>query len=79
MSFLLRFKSGRLSRDTELLCNMSPYLRCRAGAQDFEGQVCEAGGTKPIFEDCFHVKEGAASQVAVQVWDKDTFSDDLVG
>ena len=56
-----------------------PYVVCIIGNEKKRGAAHNGGGKKPQWQDTFVFQAAGASLMNVQVWDKDTFSDDMVG
>lgn len=81
MSGVLLIKpiSAKLKRDTETFGKMDPFCRVKIGSDTQETKVHNNGGKFPAWTDTLAFQKTNESLIYVQVWDKDTFKDDLVG
>jgi len=81
MSGLLIIKpiSAKLKRDTETFGKMDPFCRIKLGSQEQETKVHNNGGKFPAWTDTLAFQRTNESLMTIQVWDKDTFNNDLIG
>jgi len=71
---------ANLTHNTDLIGKMNPYCAFIVGDNIFRGQVCKKGGKHPHWDDAVTIPFTNASQVIVEVMDKDRFSrDDNIG
>jgi hypothetical protein len=81
MSGLLIVKpiSAKLKRDTETFGKMDPFCKVKIGSSEQETRVHQNGGKFPAWTDTLAFQRGNESLMTVQIWDKDTFNNDLIG
>lgn len=79
-SLSLTIASAMLSRDTELILRMSPYVIWYCGAQTNRTPVCSQGGKMPMWNSTFQLQLGMEDNIRFEVYDRDEFSrDDRIG
>jgi len=71
--------SGKLKRDTETFGKMDPFCRIKLGLQEQESKVHSNGGKFPAWNDTLAFRRNDENLMTVEVWDKDTFNNDLIG
>lgn len=71
--------SGQLTHDTDSWSKMDPYVKIMIGTQTEKSKTCSGGGKFPSWTDSMSFRRSAEDIINVEVWDKDTFKDDLVG
>lgn len=83
MPVTVRPVQANLSHDTDFLPfdRMDPYVYLTLGGEKKKTSVCHSGGRTPTWGETFQFNNMSNDvNLAVEVWDKDTFSrDDLVG
>lgn len=80
--FLIKIIKANLTRDTELLMKMAPYVILENGssAQQLRTTAKQGGGKTPEWQEVFAMKIKLEEKVNLQVFDKDKFNkDDLIG
>ncbi|TNV82123.1 hypothetical protein FGO68_gene1217 [Halteria grandinella] len=81
----LTFFEAKLTRDTELLGKMDPYVQLKYGTfSESEGlrtQTCENGGLFPVWNQSIElqVREQETRAVQIQCWDEDLLQSDIIG
>lgn len=79
-TFIIKAKSAKLTRDTELMGKMDPYCVIKIGSTTQKTQVKEDAGKVPVWEETFKFKTQVGEIVHFEVWDKEKIKkDDLVG
>ena len=70
----------KLTRDTELVGNMSPYCTLTHKTKKLKTKVRDAGGKHVKFGDTFTFDlENSGEEIFVRVWDQGLMSSDAVG
>ena len=76
----LRPLEGKLTRDTEVLGSMSPYLTFTFGGKKYKSKVHDNAGKKPKWTDEFVFEiESVEDEMTMRVWDQDMTTSDAVG
>jgi Ca2+-dependent lipid-binding protein len=76
----LRVKEGKLSRDTEVFGQMSPYVTISFKGKKFKTKVHDNGGKKPAWTDEFVLEvTDHTEEMVLRVWDQDMTTSDAVG
>jgi len=71
---------AKLTRNTEMLGNMSPYVTMTFNGKKLKSKVREHAGTTPVWNEDFQFEVDDVSQeIFVRVWDQDMMSSDAVG
>ena len=71
---------GKLTRDTELMGKMSPYVTIAYNGQKFKTKIHHSGGKEPKFGDEFTLEVANGSEeLILRVWDQDLTTSDAVG
>ncbi len=70
---------AKLTRDTELVGKMDPYVKAIIGDKKAKGKVCENGGKTPKWNDSFNVKRRFEPVCFIEVIDEDPGKDDIIG
>jgi Ca2+-dependent lipid-binding protein len=71
---------GRLTRDTESMGSMDPYLKLTIGARQERSRVHPDGGKFPQWNDEFNFAITTEDIVKFEVWDRNhVSSDSMVG
>jgi hypothetical protein len=69
-------------KDTDTFGSMDPYFKLRISGEEFLGSTQENAGKKPRWDMAYFLpidKTWNSEVLTFEVWDKDTFSDDLIG
>ena len=75
---VIEVKTARLYRDTDTWSKMDPYVVLMCGGEKKKSKTHNGGGKNPIWNQSLTLKY-VDTNMTVQVWDKDTTSDDFVG
>lgn len=79
MSLYVKPISALLTHDTELFSNMDPYVVIKIGHEKKKTSTHKEGGKKPKWNDVLIFRPSGGDDMEISVYDKDTFTDDLVG
>lgn len=71
--------SAKLKHDTETFGKMDPFCKVSVEGFSYETKVHSNGGKFPAWRDVFSYNITNQSLMNVEIWDKDTLSNDLVG
>jgi Ca2+-dependent lipid-binding protein len=76
----LKFESAKLSRDTEAMGKMSPYITVVFKGHKLKTKVHNYGGKNPVWGDEFVLEVGSPTEeLVLRVWDQDLTTSDAVG
>jgi len=71
---------GKLTRDTEVMGKMSPYITIVFKKHKLKSKIHDYGGKKPVWGDEFVLDvESPTDEMVLRVWDQDLTSSDAVG
>ena len=71
---------AQLTRDTDLLSTMDPYVVVVCGTQSFKSNVCKNGGKLPNWQESFTFTRTNEDIINIQVWDNCTMGkNDMIG
>ena len=71
---------GNLTRDTEIMGKMSPYVTMTFKGQKYKTHVHSSGGKKPVWNKQFTLQvDSADEELILRVWDQDLTTSDAVG
>ena len=71
---------AKLTRNTELMGNMSPYCTLTHKGKKLKTKVMDYAGKTPVWNDEFQFPvENINEEIFVRVWDQDMLSSDAVG
>lgn len=75
-TLMLRLISAMLSRDTDPLGKMDPYIKIFVGGEEKKTTTARGHGRKPRWNESFTFKVAANDSVRFEIWDYDTIGDD---
>lgn len=79
-TLIIKARSAKLIRDTELMGKMDPYCVIKVGSASQKTKVKDDAGKTPVWEETFKFKANVGDIVAFEVWDKETIKkDDIIG
>lgn len=78
MPLIVRPISANLTTDKDFLGKSDPYCIITIGSEKQRTRTCSGGGKSPQWTDTFQFNS-TDQMLRVQVWDDDTFSDDMIG
>ena len=70
---------ARLTRDTEFLGKMDPYVKIEVGDRKFKSKTHTDAGKHPAWYDVFEMQRTVETTLIAYVYDSDIGKDDLVG
>jgi len=82
MSGELKIKpsKAKLTRNTEVLGKMDPYVKVIVGDKKAKGAVCQDGGKTPTWKDTISIHRSFEPVCYIEVYDKDKLTaDDIIG
>ena len=71
--------SAKLKRDTETFGKMDPFCKVSIEGVSYETKVHSNGGKFPAWKDVLTFNRTNQNLMNIEVWDKDTFNDDMIG
>lgn len=71
---------GKLTRDTEMMGKMSPYVTLSFNGKKYKTKVHNSGGKSPVWGDEFTLEiTNATEELVLRTWDQDLTTSDAVG
>ena len=71
---------AKLSRDTEILGKMSPYLTIAFNGKKYKTKVHDSGGKTPVWNNTFTLEvTNPSEELILRCWDQDLTTSDAVG
>lgn len=71
---------ARLTRDTEAIGKMDPFVRITYGQQQFKTIVKDEAGKNPVWNETFQIDvRYIGDELKIEVIDEDVLTDDKVG
>jgi len=78
----LTIQRALLTRDTEVMGKMDPYVKWKHGEKTYKTTVQNNAGKKPIWGEIFKlpiIDRTINTQLSFQIFDEETFKDDVIG
>jgi len=71
---------AKLTRDTEMLGSMSPYITIAFNGNKYKTKIHDNGGKEPVWGDEFTLEvTNYSEELIIRCWDKDLTTSDAVG
>lgn len=75
----IKLVEAELTRDTEVLGQMDPYVVFTFNNVKSTSKILDSAGLNPVWNEQFEFKLLSTDEIQMDVFDKDTFSSDLIG